>query len=93
MTALSREGIIMANRHEFDRSALYNIRVKGRLEADWSEWLGGFEIKPAEGETLLTGLVSDQSALYGLLAKLNELGFTLISVQRNVTKSDIKKYD
>ena len=81
----------MAYRHEFDQSVKYYIRVKGRLEAGWSEWLGGFEITPAEDETFLAGLVPDQSALYGLLAKLNELGFTLISIQRSELKVESKK--
>jgi len=36
----------------------------------------------ANGETLLTGTVADQSALHGLLRKVRDLGIPLISVKR-----------
>ncbi len=59
----------------------YSIRVKGYLPSSWSELLEGMEIQQdAGGETILTGLVRDQAALYGLLAKLQNLGLTLISI-------------
>lgn len=72
----------MTDEHEFDRSAAYKIRVKGQLDVTWSDWFCGFQIMPDEGETLLSGQAPDQSALYGVLAKLGEMGFTLLSVVR-----------
>jgi hypothetical protein len=57
------------------------IRVKGRIDERWSDWFEGLAISYAEGETILTGNVADQSALYGLLAKLRDLGLALISVR------------
>ncbi|MFN2212751.1 MAG: hypothetical protein ACK2UM_12695 [Anaerolineales bacterium] len=57
------------------------IRVKGYMDADWSEWFEGFEISKTEGgETIIRGEAQDQSALYGLIAKLRDLGLTLVSV-------------
>ena len=57
------------------------IRVKGRIDERWWEWLGDVTITYTDqGETLLTGLVADQSALYGLVAKLRDLGLPLVSV-------------
>ena len=57
------------------------IRVKGRIDARWSEWLEGLTIThTAEGETVLAGFVQDPSALYGLLARLRDLGLPLLSV-------------
>ena len=57
------------------------IRVRGRIDPQWSEWFEEFEITHAGGEeTVLTGQVVDASALYGLLAKLRDLGLALISV-------------
>ena len=57
------------------------IRVQGRIDEHWSDWFEDFEITHTEqGETILTGDVADQSALYGLLAKLRDLGLPLISV-------------
>ena len=35
-----------------------------------------------DGETLLTGPLVDQAALYGLLRKVRDLGMPLISVSR-----------
>ena len=57
------------------------IRVQGRIDEHWSDWFEDFEIAHTEqGETILTGDVADQSALYGLLARLRDLGLPLISV-------------
>jgi hypothetical protein len=72
----------MTNGHEFDRSAVYQIYLKGILDSSWSDWLGGFSITVQGDETLLFGNVSDQSALHGILAKINELGLPLISVNK-----------
>jgi hypothetical protein len=57
------------------------IRVKGGLDEHWSEWFQDFEVMPGEkDETILVGEVVDQAALYGLIAKLRDLGLTLIAV-------------
>ena len=57
------------------------IRIAGHLDPSWADWLEGFTITHTQDEhTLLTGTVADQAALYGLLAKLRDLGLKLISV-------------
>jgi len=57
------------------------IRIVGRIDESWSDWLGGLAIRHAtEDETLLAGTVPDQAALYGLLTKLRDMGLSLISV-------------
>ena len=57
------------------------IRVEGHLDQSWADWLDGFTLIHAEqGETILVGKVKDQAALYGLIAKLRDLGVKLISV-------------
>jgi len=57
------------------------ILVKGHLDKNWSEWLDGFTFTHLEHhETVLTGMVKDQAALYGLIAKLRDLGVTLVAV-------------
>jgi hypothetical protein len=54
------------------------IRVRGQIDERWSEWLDGLTIAhTGENETLLTGLILDQSALYGLMSKLRDLGLSL----------------
>jgi len=57
------------------------IRVKGQIDEHWSDWFEGLTVTHTDrDETVLTGLVVDQSALYGLLAKLRDLGLSLLSV-------------
>jgi len=57
------------------------IRLEGHLDESWAEWLDGFTLIHADnGDTILTGEVKDQAALYGLIAKLRDLGVKLVSV-------------
>jgi hypothetical protein len=65
------------------------IRVKGQIDERWSEWLEGLTIMhTAEGETVLAGSVVDQSALYGLIARLRDLGLPLLSVNPSGTNAE-----
>lgn len=69
-----------------DQSALYTIKVEGRLDANWAEWFGGMHIlvtRDAVGQvfTTLTGWVIDQAALHGLLARIRDLCLPLLLVQ------------
>ena len=77
----------MTNGRNYDQSSAYQIRIQGALDPSWSDWLGGFTITEGEGETFLVGDVPDQSALHGILAKINELGLVIISV---TTLSQVK---
>jgi hypothetical protein len=57
------------------------IRIKGQIDENWSEWFDGLTITYTDqDETILTGPVVDQAALYGLIAKLRDLGLPLVSV-------------
>jgi len=63
------------------RPIVYQIRVKGHLGSQWTDWFGGLTVTLEDnGETLLTGPVVDQAALHGLLKKVRDLGMPLISV-------------
>ena len=58
------------------------IRVKGKLDAEWSEWFGGLAVDHIlVQDTLLTGQVVDQTALFGILTKVRDLGLQLVSVE------------
>jgi hypothetical protein len=58
------------------------IRVKGRIDKRWSEWLDGLTIShPDQDETVLAGSILDQAALYGLMSRLRDLGLSLLSMQ------------
>jgi len=61
----------------------YQIRLKGHLGREWTDWFGGLTITlEDDGDTLLTGPVIDQAALHGLLKKVRDLGMTLVSVNQ-----------
>ncbi len=61
----------------------YNIRVKGHLSSQWSDWFEGFIITNSEdGEALLSGTIVDQADLYGLLNKISTLGLPLLSINQ-----------
>ena len=75
-----------------NETEVYEIRVEGHLDDEWSEWLGGLSIALQEdGSSVLTGPVTDQSALQGLLLKIHNMGLPLISFRRigsSLNKSD-----
>lgn len=63
--------------------ARYEIRVESVLDDRWSEWFEGLQIQNQGGETILSGTFPDQSALYGILDKVRDLGLSVITVHRN----------
>jgi hypothetical protein len=71
-----------------DEPATYRIRARGTLDASWSSELGGLAMAPdtakdGEPETVLSGRLADQAALLGVLNYLADLGFALVSVERD----------
>jgi hypothetical protein len=62
--------------------ARYEIRVEGVLGEEWSAWFGGLLVAGEGGTTVISGVITDQPALHGLLNRLRDLGICLISVQR-----------
>ena len=60
---------------------IYQIRIKGHLSHQWTDWFEGLTITLEDnGEALLTGPVVDQAALHGLLKKVRDVGMPLLSV-------------
>jgi hypothetical protein len=60
---------------------VYQIRVRGVLDPQWSDWFDEMTVTPqADGETLLAGPVRDQCALHGILQKIRDLGLPLLSL-------------
>lgn len=65
------------------------IRIQGHLGQEWAEWFGGLETRhEANGDTLLTGRMIDQAALFGVLKKVHSLGLVLISVNFYPAQTD-----
>ncbi len=69
---------------------MYIIRVQGHIDGSWAQWF----VSPlsithdVDGTSFLVGIVIDQAALYGILAKIHDLGLTLLSLYR---KEDLKE--
>ena len=62
---------------------VYEIRVEGHLTDHWSHWFEGLEIcKQPNGESILSGVLIDQAALFGVLSRIHDLNLNLISVSR-----------
>jgi len=60
---------------------VYQIRLRGHLSDGWTNWFEGLTITlEGDGDTLLTGSVVDQAALFGLLKKVRDLGMQLVSI-------------
>ncbi len=66
----------------------YELRVEGHLDEHWSTWLDGLTLlRDGDGTTTLRGVVADQAELHGLLAKVRDIGATLISVRSTDTRN------
>ena len=64
-------------------SARYEILLKGHLDRDWEAWFEGFTLSHhPDGTTMLSGPIDDQPALHGLLARISQLGLTLLKVEQ-----------
>jgi prephenate dehydratase len=65
------------------------IHIKGQISNRWSEWFGGLAVShPSPDETMLAGTVPDQAALYGIIARLRDLGLELTSVSSRKIKEN-----
>lgn len=65
----------------------FEIRVAEVLDDHWSDWFDGMEILPwlENGNrigSILYGCLSDQAAIFGLLAQVRNLNLTLIEFKR-----------
>ena len=66
------------------RTADYEIIVAGCLDARWGEWFDRMVVTSDEsrGISVLRGRIADQAALHGVLARVRDLGLTLLTVTR-----------
>jgi len=88
VSQLSKEGTMEKFRQGVSllEPAVYQIRIQGILEKNWSEYYGGMRIEH-EGDpqqsamTILLGKLADQSALIGVLNSLHDIGYSILSVE------------
>lgn len=72
-----------------DKPYWYEIRVEGHLADRWSDWFDGLAIHTdSNGETTLSGRLTDQAALFGVLTKIHNLNLNLVSVNRSSSQSE-----
>lgn len=70
----------MIQEKEMDKT-FYEIQVKGYLDARWNELFDGMTIAWKDNVTTISGMVADQAALHGLLARVRDYGLTLLSIK------------
>jgi hypothetical protein len=61
---------------------VYQIRVRGQLGEMMRSAFPALRAQAQDGDTVLTGVLADQAALYGVLAEVEGLGLELIEVRR-----------
>jgi hypothetical protein len=62
---------------------IYQIRIGGRLRDSWSGYFAGLELShQGDGCTILTGPVTDQAALRGLLCRIWDLNLAVLAVNQ-----------
>jgi hypothetical protein len=67
----------------WNKPQVYEIRFQGHLNRRRAQMFEGLEmVQGPEGETVLTGPVTDQAALHGILNRIRDLGVPLLSVKQ-----------
>jgi hypothetical protein len=73
-----------------DELATYQIRVKGLVDEQWSDYFSGFSITHQDDDiSVLVGVVRDQAALFGVLIRIRDLGISLLKVEQLEDLSDL----
>lgn len=65
-----------------ESNPVYEFTIRGDLSGQWCDWFGDLQMAYADNETILWGPVPDQAALYGIIARLRNLGLTLLAVNQ-----------
>ncbi len=71
----------------------YEIKIRGRLDEDWSGWLNGITISFQGNVTTLSGCLDDQVKLRGVLSRLWDLNLEIISVEQTSSSSKVLDAD
>ncbi len=61
----------------------YELTLRVRLDPSWSDWFEGLQPRAtARGQTILSGTLPDQAALFGVLERIRDLGIELVELRR-----------
>jgi len=70
--------------HPFSEGKVYELRINGRLTQLTLAWFEDMNVTVDEttspSQTVITGPIRDQAALYGLISRIRDLGLQLLSV-------------
>jgi hypothetical protein len=65
------------------------INVNGRIDEEWEAWLGGLKLSRSEpDQTILAGVLPDHAAVYGVIARLRDLGLEFSSLRIEAIEKD-----
>ena len=75
--------------HGAGQPMVYQIRIKGHLSPQWTDWFEGMAITPEDnGDTLVTGPVIDQAALHAVLKRVRDVNLPLLSIMEVRSKGE-----
>jgi hypothetical protein len=76
----------MADEPKKNASEIYEIRIQGHLDTEWSEWFYGMTIThECDGATILCGPLPDQAVLHSVLDRIQDMNLPLISVKKTIS--------
>lgn len=75
-------GTYVTGAHPGPQPQRYQVRVRGRLGETIRSAFPAFRARADGDDTVLTGMLADQAALYGVLAEAEALGLELIGLRR-----------
>jgi hypothetical protein len=75
------DGRHMTGRHRDYQPRRYEIRVRGRLGETIRSAFPTLQTRTLGGNTVLSGVLADQAALYGVLTECEALGLELLEVR------------
>ena len=70
----------------YNVTTIYEIKLKGHLDAKWSDWFYGMTIThELDGATTLCGPLPDQMVLHSVLDRIRDMNLSLMSVNQIVS--------
>jgi len=80
---------------------VYKIKLAGHLDESWTDWFHGMKFSyEQDNTTIISGEITDQSALHGILKKIRDLGLTLLAVslegkniQNDIQEKSVGRHD